>query len=112
MQRNDFRFHSISPSAVKLIALIKACLSFFQCLLSTSPLPVVGLFSPTMGSEWDVRILSEFDLCFYIAIKYVFIYLIVCFLFFLFLFVFFFVVVVFILILPFFSSFFFPFFAL
>ena len=66
-----------------------------------------------MGSEWDVWILLKFDLCFYIAIEYVFIDLIVCFLFF---FVFvsfcvFFVVVVFVFILnPSFFLFFFSFF--
>ena len=34
MQRNDFRFHSIPPSAVKLIALTKARLSFHLPLFS------------------------------------------------------------------------------
>ena len=34
MQRNDFRFHSIHPSAVNLIALMKARLSFYLPLFA------------------------------------------------------------------------------
>ena len=57
IQRNDFRFHSIPPSAVKLIALMKARLSF-HFFLEALPLPVAG--STFSGNELRMGCLDPF----------------------------------------------------